>query len=516
MAAPWWTRSGYIEQVRDIAPGGGTPGSLKDRDGELAELSAFCAGDDTYLWWKAEPWAGKSALLATFVLNPPPDVEVVAFFITARLSDQSDSSALTDALIDQLGAIVGESAPVSLSPAARDAHRRALLRAASEQVGAEGRRLVLVIDGLDEDRGGQPGSGLPSVASLLPKVCGDHLRIVVAGRPDRPLPGDVPADHPLRTSGRVQRLTPSPYAAEIADRAGRELSELLHSDEAAPRDVLGLITASGGGLTRTELEELTGLAPYQAAKAVRRRIRAYGGQSRRPWDHGRTAVPVRSRHAARLGDRKLRRVAPSLSGTGTQLGRPLRRRGLARVHAAISPAWIRFDAARHRRRRAVDRPGDEPGPTAAHDQPGRGRQHHARRDPDGPGSVARRAHTRPARSRRLLHPARGSRIPISECSSGPAGGVGGTRPAGPSRGARPGDHVGMAGSDAPRPHSRPRRHRARACTSTRRQGLGHHVHRPRRRPAAGRGVGGARPHRQSSRPAAARADRDRRGIGPDR
>jgi hypothetical protein len=260
---PWWTRSGYIEQVRDIAPGGGVPGSLKDRDDELAELSAFCTGDDAYLWWKAEPWAGKSALLATFVLNPPPAVEIVAFFITARLSDQSDSSALTDALIDQLGALMGESAPVSLSPAARDAHRRALLRTAAEQVGAEGRRLILVIDGLDEDRGGQPGSGLPSVASLLPKVCGDHLRIVVAGRPDRPLPGDVTADHPLRTSCRIQRLSPSPYAAEIADLATRELSELLHSDDAATRDVLGLITASGGGLNLPELEELTRLAPYQ-------------------------------------------------------------------------------------------------------------------------------------------------------------------------------------------------------------------------------------------------------------
>lgn len=265
---PWWTRSGYIEQVRDIAPGGGLPGGLKERDAELAELSVFCAGDDPYLWWKAEPWAGKSALLATFVLNPPAGVEVVAFFITARLSAQSDSTAFTDALIDQLGALARESVPVSLTPAARDAHRRALLRAAVERVRGEGRRLVLVVDGLDEDCGGQTGSGLASVASLLPKVCGDSLRIVVASRPDRPLPGDVPGDHPLRSGCRVRELAPSPYAAEIAELATRELGELLHGDETAPRDVLGLVTACGGGLTLAELEELTGLAPYQLERLV--------------------------------------------------------------------------------------------------------------------------------------------------------------------------------------------------------------------------------------------------------
>ncbi|MEV6926493.1 helix-turn-helix domain-containing protein [Dactylosporangium sp. NPDC051485] len=190
----WWVRSGYVEQVRDIAPGGGRPGALKDRDRELAALADFCAGDEPYLWWLAGPWAGKTALMSTFVLNPPAGVEVVAFFVTARLVAQADSTAFTDALLDQLSAVIGETLPGTLTtPVSRDVHRRALLRAAAEQVNAAGRRLLLVVDGLDEDRGGRAGSGLPSIASLLPKVPDKSLRIVVTGRPNPACPMTCPA-----------------------------------------------------------------------------------------------------------------------------------------------------------------------------------------------------------------------------------------------------------------------------------------------------------------------------------
>ncbi|MGH3987577.1 MAG: trypsin-like peptidase domain-containing protein [Pseudonocardiaceae bacterium] len=73
----------YQAQVRDIAPD-----RLLDREEELDELVGFCAGDQPYAWWQAGPWAGKSALMAWFVLNPPAGVDVVSFFVTARLAGQ--------------------------------------------------------------------------------------------------------------------------------------------------------------------------------------------------------------------------------------------------------------------------------------------------------------------------------------------------------------------------------------------------------------------------------------------
>jgi tetratricopeptide (TPR) repeat protein len=126
---------------------------------------------------------------------------------------------------------------------------------------AKARRLVLLVDGLDEDRGFTPGASLPSIASLLPKVPETAMRVIVSSRPTSPLPDDVPADHPLRRCQRRQ-LTTSPYATEIARLARIELSQLPLAN-ALHHDTVGLITASGGGLTLADLEHLTGAAPFQ-------------------------------------------------------------------------------------------------------------------------------------------------------------------------------------------------------------------------------------------------------------
>lgn len=57
----------YFDQVRELAPV-----TLRDRQTELAELAAFCYGDEPYVLWQGAPWTGKTALLASFALRPPP------------------------------------------------------------------------------------------------------------------------------------------------------------------------------------------------------------------------------------------------------------------------------------------------------------------------------------------------------------------------------------------------------------------------------------------------------------
>ncbi|WP_455430757.1 caspase, EACC1-associated type [Phytohabitans flavus] len=260
----WGARSRYVQQVRDIAPVGGALG----REQELAELADFCttpaAGggvDEAYVWWQAPPWAGKSALMSTFVLNPPAGVRVVSFFVTGRLAAQADSNAFTDALLEQLSTLTGQDLPGSLPPGQRDTYRRDLLDTAAAQAEQRGQRLVLVVDGLDEDHGGRPGSGIPSIASQLPKQPAHGMRIILAGRPHPPIPGDVPPDHPIRACRR-RPLAPSEHAQQTAYLAKRELDELLAGD-VRQRELVGVITASGGGLTLSELEELTGLAAFE-------------------------------------------------------------------------------------------------------------------------------------------------------------------------------------------------------------------------------------------------------------
>jgi hypothetical protein len=67
-------RTAYLEQVRDISAA-----ELHGRERELQELADFCHGDEPCVWWQAGPWAGKSALMSWFVLNPPPGVDVICF-----------------------------------------------------------------------------------------------------------------------------------------------------------------------------------------------------------------------------------------------------------------------------------------------------------------------------------------------------------------------------------------------------------------------------------------------------
>ncbi|MGH3941863.1 MAG: hypothetical protein ACRDTG_25210 [Pseudonocardiaceae bacterium] len=248
-----WVRTAYQAQVRDIAPD-----RLLDREAELDELVGFCAGDQPYAWWQAGPWAGKSALMSWFVLHPPAGVDIVSFFVTARLAGQSDSDVCTDALIEQLAALTGESPATLLTVRARRGIMLRLLEDAANRSQEAGRRLLLVIDGLDEDSGTATGS---SIAALLPRRPPPEVRILVASRLHPPIPNDVTEDHPLRTISPRQ-LAVSEHARDIERRAKHEIKQLLAGDH-LQRDVLGLITAAGGGLTLGDLEQLTERPPFE-------------------------------------------------------------------------------------------------------------------------------------------------------------------------------------------------------------------------------------------------------------
>ncbi|MET9625932.1 trypsin-like peptidase domain-containing protein [Lentzea sp. NPDC006480] len=247
------TTSAYQALIAEVAPE-----HLHGRERELGELARFCAGDEPYLWWQAGPWAGKSALLAWFALHPPDGVDVVSFFITGRWAGQSDSDAFTEALLDQLTALVGEPPELTADTRARRGHLLRLLDTAAVRSSESGRTLLLVVDGLDEDTG---AVGRSSIANLLPRRPPPGLRVLVASRPHPDLPDDVAWNHPLRTV--VPRLlSASPHARNLEGEAKHELTTLLGTP-GPQRDVLGLITASGGGLTQADLGELTGRPPYE-------------------------------------------------------------------------------------------------------------------------------------------------------------------------------------------------------------------------------------------------------------
>ncbi|MCX5392634.1 hypothetical protein [Streptomyces sp. NBC_00094] len=258
---PMAVRSGYREQVRRIAPT-----ELVDREVELAELAAFCltGSRPAYVWWRAEAWAGKTALLSWFALDPPPGVRIVPFFVTARLGAQNDVTAFVDVVLEQLAELAGEGLPALLTAATREAHLLRLYATAAASCAARGERLVLLVDGLDEDRGVTTGPDAHSIAALLPY----DLPVIVSGRLNPPLPVDVPEDHPLRAPEAVRLLAPSPKARAIRAEAERELKRLLEAG-GLPYDLLALLTAAGGGLTADDLAELTDDVPYRVKDVLR-------------------------------------------------------------------------------------------------------------------------------------------------------------------------------------------------------------------------------------------------------
>ena len=309
-------RSAYLAQVRDIAPD-----TLIGRDDELAEWAEFCAGADAYTWWQAGPWAGKSALASWFVLHPPAGVDVVSFFITGRLIGQADSDAFLNAMIEQLNSLYPASGGSPAVAGARVGAWWDLLDRQRLKPKNVARRLVVVVDGLDEDEAGAtPPRGRPSIASLLPRRPPSGVRFIVTSRPDPGLPDDLPSDHPLRIC-TPHRLPVSPVAENIELRAKQELRDLLTGDQIAI-DVVGYIAGSGGGLTGSDLSALTGAPPHKLDPILRgvfgRSLytRASADPRNPQSESGDARVLVRARDLADHG-----------RGTTRRRTRPLQRKG---------------------------------------------------------------------------------------------------------------------------------------------------------------------------------------------
>lgn len=252
--------SGYLHQVERLA----AP-DFHGREAELRAMAVFCGGNDpatghagasAYWRWLAPAWAGKTALMARFVLDPPPGVDVVSFFVTSRLARQNDRAAFCEVLQRQLYELLHEEEP-AVTEHTRDEHLRAALVRAAAESAARGRRLVLVVDGLDEDCGVVSGPDSHSIAALLPRTPPHGMRVLVAGRSHPPTPEDVPAGHPLRQHGIDRQLEPSTFAQAVRREAEDSLLRLLDSTGLG-RDLVGLVAAAGGGLSAADLAELAG------------------------------------------------------------------------------------------------------------------------------------------------------------------------------------------------------------------------------------------------------------------
>ncbi|NDU73621.1 hypothetical protein GWI34_13360 [Actinomadura sp. DSM 109109] len=234
-----------------------------DRDAELGRLQEFATGGTPYLWLVGEPYAGKTTLAAAFAGDPAPDVITVAFFVS-----RSAGSRLADyraALADQLAPLVDETPAPGAVPTAFDLDD--LWQRAVERVTADGRHLMLIVDGLDEDDHLRHRES--SIAAQLPEYVPPGSHVLVTSRHFPEVPADVPDGHPLRG---CERRT---LAANEASRASRNAAERdlqHHLRDRTSREVLGLLAASGGGLSDEDVARLTGLDLYDVRELLEQTI----------------------------------------------------------------------------------------------------------------------------------------------------------------------------------------------------------------------------------------------------
>ncbi|MEV1084786.1 hypothetical protein AB0I98_42370 [Streptomyces sp. NPDC050211] len=229
---------------------------FEGREAELAAMAAFSsapsAATTNYWRWLAPAWAGKTALMAHFVLHPPPNTDVLAFFVTARMAGRADRTAFLSALESQLGEYLDDG---DVRCPTQGAFLESLQRAANKARSSD-RQLLLVVDGLDEDAGLVTASTGYSITALLPRTPPSGLRLIVASRTHPPLPGDVPRSHPLRDPANSHELLPAPAAWAVKEDAERNLDALIAAGGLG-EELVGL-TAAGGGLAAADFAELTG------------------------------------------------------------------------------------------------------------------------------------------------------------------------------------------------------------------------------------------------------------------
>ncbi|MFJ6463320.1 hypothetical protein ACIQM0_20185 [Streptomyces sp. NPDC091387] len=292
------------------------PGDLEDREEEVAELQAFVTAPDgapSYLWWQAGPWAGKTALVAWFATQAlPTGVDVAHYVIAGRLGTNR-----RDGFVQTIGTQLAAAAGNRRRPALdlKKPNLEPLYKAAARECVGRHRRLVMIIDGLDEDA--DVNLDEPGIAGLLPKVPPCGMRVIVTGRPHPRVPVKLAPDHPLRDPAIVRWLTDSPAARVIRDAAMAELRTLL-DDRDIGRRLLGLLVAARGALTASDLGELLDITPHD----VQERLRTVVARSMAPTRTDLLPLDVRTAAEAEAGRQTFVLAHSTLHATASEeLGR---------------------------------------------------------------------------------------------------------------------------------------------------------------------------------------------------
>ncbi len=237
-------------------------GDIRGREGERTAMNAFVRDSSStapsYLCWHAEAPVGKTVLLADYVMRPPRGPDVLNFFVSAAHRTNTRAE-FEEHMTEQIETFLGS--PPRPAPRGVRQWRRLFAEAAEESV-RHGRKLLLVVDGLDDDvawpgiaADGEPpatgGTARQSIAALLPMSPPPGMRVIVSFRRCVRFPDDLPTGHPLRLREHLRALAPIGGVPQVR--------QTPPAANALGGTVVGLLAAAGGGLRTADLAELAGL-----------------------------------------------------------------------------------------------------------------------------------------------------------------------------------------------------------------------------------------------------------------
>ena len=239
----------HIEMLLELAPD-----RLEDRESEMADLEAFVHSSDGVFWYamEADMVSGKTAVMASFALNPPDDVHMVSFFIRRIGDEGNDRGSFVFVMGAQFADILGDEYVERVHGQAQRTEFCKLLRRAATACRSDTvpQTLVLLIDGVDEDSyfENPGGADAESIVSLLPRHLLKGVKIITASRPNPRLPEDVRCD----AKRKIVFLKSSPIAEKNINRY--DIEAFFGSYIAV--DIVAFLAACDGVLTVKDLRKL--------------------------------------------------------------------------------------------------------------------------------------------------------------------------------------------------------------------------------------------------------------------
>ena len=233
----------HFEEIRELAPP-----CLKEREQELKKLNNFVFNsNDSWCIIEGKIASGKTALLSTFVLNPPLNTDVVSYFIS-RNRHNNNWEEFARSTYAQLSQILnkGYTKTIGIDKTSLDI----LLSLTAKECNSDKKKkpLVIIIDGVDEDSYYEhpDDAKTKSILSLLPTSPPEGVKVIISSRPSKSY-----LDKALNGVDRIT-LTPSPVAAKFINR--NEMKKFFRNEYSV--HIGAFIAASNGALTVQDLRKL--------------------------------------------------------------------------------------------------------------------------------------------------------------------------------------------------------------------------------------------------------------------